>query len=166
MTNNSISYMFPSTLNPEDFHRRIQEIENKEKRENLRKNIWNTSKEINETLEKMFGCTRTVKKVCRYLPLFLVLKLPKSVLAANNTNVQTMRKAFEQILTIATAIAEPILWFYAVTALIMMATGKNKMMGKERLKSVIYSYIGITMLPTLFSFLRWVSQVLKGAFSF
>jgi hypothetical protein len=74
-----------------------------------------------------------------------------------------IREGFMQIIDVFTAIAEPILWFYAVTACVLMATGKNKDLGWDRLKRVGYSYIFIALLPTFFAFLRWMAEMLKGA---
>jgi hypothetical protein len=76
---------------------------------------------------------------------------------------EKIRQGFMQIIDVFTAIAEPVLWFYAVTACILMATGKNKDAGWDRLKRVGYSYIFIALLPTFFSFLRWIAAMLKGA---
>ncbi|MMZ43628.1 hypothetical protein D1872_51910 [compost metagenome] len=86
-----------------------------------------------------------------------------SAAAAAITSAEKIRQGFMQIIDVFTAIAEPILWFYAVTACILMATGKNKDMGWDRLKRVGYAYIFIAMLPTFFSFLRWIAEMLRGA---
>jgi hypothetical protein len=76
-----------------------------------------------------------------------------------------IRRGFTEILDVFTAIAEPILWFYALTACILMAT-KNKQAGLDRLKQVGYAYAGIALLPTFFAFLRWVANIIKGAMTF
>jgi hypothetical protein len=83
--------------------------------------------------------------------------------AAKVTGADKIREGFMQIVDVFTAIAEPILWFYALTACILMATGRNKELGWDRLKRVGYAYIFITLMPTLFQFLRWIAEILKGA---
>lgn len=76
-----------------------------------------------------------------------------------------LRDGFSQLLDVFTAISEPILWFYALTACIMIAT-KNKQAGWDRLKQVGYAYAAIALLPTFFAFLRWVAQIVKSSISF
>lgn len=76
-----------------------------------------------------------------------------------------IRVGFQQILDVFTAIAEPLLWFYALTACILMAT-KNKDEGWKRLKQVGYAYTAIALLPTFFSLLRWIAGLLRESFTF
>lgn len=76
-----------------------------------------------------------------------------------------IRSGFTQLIDIATAVAEPILWFYALTACILMATGRNKELGWGRLKQVAYAYVGISLLPTIFSLLRYVGRIMAQALS-
>lgn len=92
------------------------------------------------------------------------LRFASSVHAATSSS-DKIRTGFMQIIDVFTAIAEPILWFYALTACILMATGRNKDLGWDRLKRVGYSYIFIAMLPTFFAFLRWMAVMLKDAIS-
>lgn len=94
----------------------------------------------------------------------LTMVVPPSILAATAGNVgaSQIRDGFMQLLDVFTAIAEPILWFYALTACILMAT-KNKQAGLDRLKQVGYAYAGIALLPTFFAFLRWIAAIIKGA---
>lgn len=75
------------------------------------------------------------------------------------TGADQIRSGFMQIIDVFTAITEPILWFYALTACILMATGKSKDLGWNRLKNVGYAYVFISLLPTFFSFLRWVAKL-------
>lgn len=84
-----------------------------------------------------------------------------TVLADNGAN--ELREGFMEILDVFTAIAEPILWFYALIGCIMMATGKNRDLGWKRIKQVGYAYLSIALLPTFFSFLRWLANILEGA---
>ncbi|MNI25138.1 hypothetical protein D3C73_787770 [compost metagenome] len=93
------------------------------------------------------------------------MKFASSVLAAAPTisSGDKIRQGFMQIIDVFTAVAEPILWFYALTACVLMATGRNKELGWDRLKRVGYSYIFISMLPTFFAFLRWLAVMLKDA---
>lgn len=77
-----------------------------------------------------------------------------------------IRKGFQTLLDTFTALAEPVLWFYALIGCIMIATGKNKDAGWTRIKQVGYAYVAIALLPTLFSLLRWVAAIIKGAISF
>lgn len=77
-----------------------------------------------------------------------------------------IRHGFQTLLDTFTALAEPVLWFYALIGCIMIATGKNKDAGWNRIKQVGYAYVAIALLPTLFSLLRWVSVIIKGAISF
>lgn len=86
-----------------------------------------------------------------------------SAAAAALSSADKIRQGFMQIIDVFTAIAEPILWFYAVTACILMATGRSKEAGWDRLKRVGYAYIFIALLPTFFSFLRWMAVMLSGA---
>lgn len=119
--------------------------------------------EIEESRQKF------VEKSSRWVSAILggvySYKFAGSVSAAATviTSAEKIRQGFMQIIEVFTAIAEPILWFYAVTACILMATGRNKDMGWDRLKRVGYAYIFIAMLPTFFSFLRWIAEMLRGA---
>jgi len=79
---------------------------------------------------------------------------------------EQIRQGFTEIIDVFTAIAEPILWFYALIGCVMMATGKNKDAGWNRIKQVGYAYIGIALLPAFFAFLRWIASMLKGAVHF
>lgn len=146
----------------------IIEQQKKDKRiESLRYKIEETCKNIYKELTKAVGTTGVAKKASKYIPFLLTLPGTK-VYAATSGNTETLariREAFEQLMSIATAIAEPILWFYALTSLILMATGRNRSIGWNRLKNVGYAYIGMTLLPTIFAFLRWVSSLLRTAFT-
>jgi len=75
-----------------------------------------------------------------------------------------LRQNFSKIIDVFTAIAEPILWGFAVVGLVLVATG-NKQMGWARVKSVAYAYIGINCLPAFFAFLRYIAKMLTSAFS-
>ena len=100
-----------------------------------------------------------------FIPSLLLLR-PEHVSASTGVDkAEKIRGEFEVLLDIFTALAEPILWFYALTACIMIAT-KNKDAGFNRLKQVAYAYAGIALLPTLFSLLRWVSGLIGGAITF
>jgi hypothetical protein len=92
------------------------------------------------------------------------MRFVHSAVAATQS-VSQIRAGFDQLFNVFTALAEPVLWFYALTACIMMATGKNKEVGWGRLKNVGYGYIGITLLPTFFSFMRWIAHIIQGAIS-
>lgn len=100
------------------------------------------------------------------IPLYST-KFTKAAFAAAAvvTSADKIRQGFMQIIDVFTAIAEPILWFYAVTACILMATGKNRDLGLSRLKNVGYAYLAIALLPTFFTFLRWMARMLGGAIS-
>lgn len=95
---------------------------------------------------------------------YSALKYPEHAYA-NENPAESIRQGFTDILDIFTAIVEPILWFYALTACVLMAT-KNKDAGWQRLKQVGYAYAGIALLPTFFAFLRWVSDMLTSAIKF
>jgi len=82
-----------------------------------------------------------------------------------NVGAEDIRIGFSEILDIFTAIAEPILWFYALTACVLMAT-KNKEAGWQRLKQVAYAYAAIALLPTFFALLRWMSDMIQNSISF
>lgn len=85
--------------------------------------------------------------------------------STTDANVDRIRAGFETLLDVFTALAEPILWFYALTACILIAT-KNKETGFNRLKHVAYAYAGIALLPAFFSLLRWIAEMIKGAIQF
>src|SRR6185312_14977571 len=57
--------------------------------------------------------------------LGFMLSTSNVVLADTSTSADDIRRGFMDILDVFTAIAEPILWFYALTACILIAT-KNK----------------------------------------
>lgn len=97
------------------------------------------------------------------LTTYMWSKLGGNVLAA--AGVEQIRSGFQQVIDVFTAIAEPILWGYAVVGLVMVATGK-KQAGWDRVKSVGWSYLCIAMLPTFFAFLRWVAIILKQSITF
>jgi hypothetical protein len=88
------------------------------------------------------------------------------LVAASGGGGEQIRRGFTEIIDVFTAIAEPILWFYALIGCVMMATGKNKDAGWNRIKQVGYAYIGIALLPAFFAFLRWIANMLKGAIQF
>lgn len=75
-----------------------------------------------------------------------------------------LRKNFSKIIDVFTAIAEPILWGFAIVGLVLVATG-NRQMGWQRVKSVAYAYICINCLPAFFAFLRYIAKMLTAAFS-
>lgn len=79
------------------------------------------------------------------------------------SSADKIREGFMKLVDVFTAISEPILWFYALTACILMATGKNKEAGWTRLKNVGYAYIFISLLPAFFTFLRWVAKLVGDA---
>lgn len=108
---------------------------------------------FNDTIKEFEGKST---KIAVILPVILT-KVSRICEASNG--VEQMRQGFMTLIQTATAITEPILWFYALTACILMATGK-KGVGWDKLKQVGYSYILITMLPTLFEFCRWISAIL------
>lgn len=85
--------------------------------------------------------------------------------AASPAGAEQIRKGFQSVIDVITAIAEPILWGYAVVGLVLVATGK-KQAGWDRVKSVGWAYLGIAMLPTFFAFLRWVAAMLKATMAF
>jgi hypothetical protein len=90
----------------------------------------------------------------------------QDALAAGVSGADKIRSGFQTLLDTFTALAEPVLWFYALIGCIMIATGKNKDAGWNRIKQVGYAYVAIALLPTLFSLLRWVSVIIKGAIQF
>lgn len=75
-----------------------------------------------------------------------------------------IRQKFSQIIDIFSAVAEPILWGFAIVGLVLVATG-NKTIGWQRVKNVAYAYIGIQCLPGFFAFLRYIAKMLTDAFS-
>lgn len=81
------------------------------------------------------------------------------------SSVEEIRKGFMEVIDVFTAVAEPILWFYAVVGCILMATGKNKDNGWGKLKNVGYAYIGIRLLPAFFVFMGWIANLLGGVFT-
>ena len=86
----------------------------------------------------------------------------QSAYAANTKGVDQMREGFEQLMGVFTAIAEPILWGYAVAGFVLMATS-SKERGWQRIKTVGYAYMGIVLLPTFFAFLRYIAGMFKQA---
>lgn len=108
---------------------------------------------VNETLEE------NMDKGVKVVSLIPVILSKVSVICDAASGADKMREGFMTLIETAIAITEPILWFYALAACILMATGK-KGVGWEKLKNVGYSYILITMLPTLFQFCRWISKIL------
>jgi len=83
---------------------------------------------------------------------------------AEEVTSDTIRASFSKIIDIFSAIAEPILWGYAIVGLVLVATG-NKQMGWARVKQVAYAYIGVQCLPAFFAFLRYLAKMLTTAFS-
>ncbi len=78
------------------------------------------------------------------IPVGLATKLTMAhlrCLAAGVDSADKIRRGFHDIIDVFTALAEPILWFYALTACVLIAT-KNKNAGWERLKNVGYAYAG------------------------
>ncbi len=97
----------------------------------------------------------------------LTLSASKHAYAASTmvAGADGIRKGFTQLLDVFTAISEPILWFYALTACILMAT-KNKQAGLDRLKQVAYAYGAIALLPTFFAFVRFIANIIKHSVNF
>ena len=118
-----------------------------------------------EVLRK--SMVRRMVDVLMTAPAIIGISLVASKYASASTEnpAEGLREGFENILDIFTAIAEPILWFYALTACILMAT-KNKDSGIQKLKQVAYAYAGIALLPTFFALLRWLSEMIKGSIHF
>lgn len=75
-----------------------------------------------------------------------------------------IRANFSKIIDVFSAVAEPILWGFAIVGLVLVATG-NKQMGWSKVKGVAYAYIGIQCLPAFFAFLRYIARMLTSAFS-
>lgn len=119
--------------------------------------------EIEENRKKVVAKSSIWVMAAVYGYKFTMSTLDSIAYASAPSSADQIRKGFMQIIDVFTAITEPILWFYAITACILMATGKNKELGWGRLKNVGYAYIFITLLPTFFSFLRWVAQLVGGA---
>lgn len=94
-----------------------------------------------------------------------LMGIPKALAKGAEQNVDKIREGFDTILDVFTALAEPILWFYALTACILIAT-KNKDTGINRLKHVAYAYTAIALLPTFFALIRWIAELIKGAVQF
>lgn len=157
MSSSELSKRLDAIIKEQNTNHRIDE---------LTQGIIDTCNKMHKHLTKAVGVTQVATRSGRYLAVMLTLPGTPVYAAVSGTpsSIDEIRRAFEQLMDIATAIAEPILWFYALTSLILMATGKSKMLGWSRLKNVGYAYIGMTMLPTIFAFLRWVSTILKSAF--
>ena len=119
--------------------------------------------EIEEYRQQTIQKSGKIILACVYGYKFATSVGPAVALAADTSSADQIRKGFMQIIEVFTAITEPILWFYAITACILMATGKNKDVGWAKLKNVGYAYVFITLLPTFFVFLRWVAKLVGGA---
>lgn len=133
---------------------------------NLREDYVTTSFRVGRSEQLENSRKDLVSKFSKWFIPSLLLMYPGHALAnAQTDKVEKIRTEFETILDIFTALAEPVLWFYALTACIMIAT-KNKDAGFNRLKQVAYAYAAIALLPTFFALLRWVSGLIKGAITF
>lgn len=129
-------------------------------------NLNYSCEEMTKELQKIAGRNNTIYKASILLPALIVKASP--VFAQADKTGETVKKLQEVFLIlreIAIAVGEPILWFYALTAIILMATGKNKAQGWGRLKQVMYSYLFLRCLPALFALVGWLSEVLMGALS-
>lgn len=126
-----------------------------------------------EVESKYTGELEEIRKGAVQKMLHLLLPTSVAVLSysstasasSNKASADEIRKGFSEILDLFTAIAEPILWFYALTACILMAT-KSKDAGLNRLKQVAYAYGAIALLPTFFALIRWVADMIKGSIQF
>lgn len=114
-----------------------------------------------EEVKKLVGSSVDVAKKASLLLPSILLRGYSVAFASGGADA--IREGFQQLLDVATAIAEPILWFYAVTACVLMATGKNKSVGWDRLKNVGYGYILMVMMPTIFEFFRFIASILQTA---
>lgn len=155
MQSKELSKRIDEIIKQQKINKRIRKLQEK---------IGDTCLSIYKELTKMVGTTKVAIKTSILLPAILTTSKTFAY-AGSSEAVKSIQEAFEQLMSIATAIAEPILWFYALTSLILMATGKSKAIGWNRLKNVGYAYIGMTLLPTIFAFLRWISGILKSAFT-
>lgn len=68
-----------------------------------------------------------------------------------------------QIIDLVTSLAEPILWGFAVVAFLTMVNDKAK--GMQKVKSVLYAFVGITLLPSIFAMLSFIGRAVSSAFS-
>lgn len=116
--------------------------------------------EIEENRKKFVGLFGKVMTALAPT-MYLSARIGTAVLAAQGGD--QIRTGFMAVIDVFTAIAEPILWFYALIGCIMMATGKNRDEGWARLKNVGYAYIAIALLPTFFSLMRWIATLVKGS---
>lgn len=99
------------------------------------------------------------------VPIFIESNIHENVFASTENIAlaqQKIQTVTTQIINLATTFAEPILWAFAVMAFITMANNPAK--GKEKLKHILIAFIGICMLPGIFSLARYIGGALNSAF--
>lgn len=129
--------------------------------------IQNTESKDNKYLDWFSKIGLTLFSTYSYSHIMTKIALGATEVAKEATSEvtsDTIRASFSKIIDIFSAIAEPILWGYAIVGLVLVATG-NKQMGWARVKQVAYAYIGVQCLPAFFAFLRYLAKMLTASFS-
>lgn len=67
----------------------------------------------------------------------------------------------KNVIDLITTLAEPVLWGYAVLGFLVMINDKNR--GWAKVKAVIYAFLGINLLPALFSLLRAIGGSISSS---
>ena len=98
---------------------------------------------------------------------FSLFNLANSIAMASPTSAEAgaeqIRTGFKQVMNVAVAIAEPIIWVYAVIACVMIATNTSKDAGWNKLKNVGYAYMLMNLLPALFAFWCWMNKIIESS---
>lgn len=68
-----------------------------------------------------------------------------------------------QIIDLVTTLSEPILWGFAVVGFITMVNDRTK--GWQKVKSTMWAFLGITLLPGVFSMLTFIGKTVASSFS-
>lgn len=111
------------------------------------------------------------EKVIRFLkfaPIAILLK-SDDVLAATEMTIKAMESAqkirdgFNVLLSVGTAIAEPILWLFGLRGAIYLARSQSWHDGWQRLKAVGCAYLAVCLLPTGFQMVHWIAQIIREA---
>lgn len=115
---------------------------------------------------------KPTKSLPKLIPAALGIKASNSLLTtasaatSASTGAEQIRTGFSQVIDVGVAIAEPIIWMYAVVACVQIATNVDRNTGWNKLKNVGYAYILMCMLPAIFSFWRWISKILQSSMQF
>lgn len=107
-----------------------------------------------------------ISNLAKFTVYFLTTLSTSSVALANSDGFLQAESKFHklstQIIDLITTLSEPILWGFAVVGFLLMVNDKNR--GWQKVKSTMYAFLGITLLPGIFSILTFIGKTIANSF--